>query len=243
MRNRNKNFKVDLVHHTGSMVRFTTSQLPHLPSEDRFIDIILPDGAKFRSKFHRHPANPYIAGAELIQWIKNRVAFGKKETAILHKVSEDCYMVTLYQPKVHEKEKESMDLSRLLNKLKQASRLPTKERRKKYDVIIRERANSNLVKQIFGHKCQIENCEFICNVSPDIFPYFSEVHHLEHLCKGGDNSPYNLAVLCANHHSIFHRDKTAMIIDNRHDDVLISYNNGGKQEWIRRNLSKLHPPH
>jgi hypothetical protein len=52
-----------LVHHTGSMIRFVTSQLPYLPTRDTACTVHLPDGQEFAGHFHRHPQNPYVAGA------------------------------------------------------------------------------------------------------------------------------------------------------------------------------------
>jgi hypothetical protein len=40
-----------LVHHTGSMIRFTTSQLDDLPDDDRNVSIVLPDGEVIPGRF------------------------------------------------------------------------------------------------------------------------------------------------------------------------------------------------
>ena len=52
-----------LVHHTGTMVRFTTGQLGQLPVTDVDCTLELPDGAVVEGHFRRHPQNPYIGGA------------------------------------------------------------------------------------------------------------------------------------------------------------------------------------
>lgn len=230
---------VALVHHTGTMIRFTTSQLGHLPKQDKGVTIALSDGTELACKFHRHPANPYIAGPQLVKWIKSWIPFRQKEQAIVREEKEGYYTLLLSSPLKKSKE-ENEELQKLLKRFRKASERPPEERRKKYDVIIRQRINSDLVKKCFGHKCQVENCEFLANVSEELYMFLSEVHHLEHLGVSGDNSPYNLAILCANHHAIFHRDKTAKVEKIEGDHMLISYNKGQKKVWIRRNLSLLY---
>ena len=59
-----------LVHHTGTIIRFTTGQLGQLPLNDEDCFLELPDGAVVRGYFRRHPDNPYIGGSEIVRWIK-----------------------------------------------------------------------------------------------------------------------------------------------------------------------------
>lgn len=236
----------DLVHHTGSMIRFTTSQLVYLPKQDEYITIILPDGSKFRCKFRRNVANPYIGGKRLIHWIKGFVKFGEKKKVIVEIISHYKYLIYMSeqanklvnQKKFIKSEKDSLKV--LLRKLLAISKKPPKIRHKLYDKVLENRINSNLVKQAFGTTCQVQNCEYTAHENKNVLKYLSEVHHLEHLSHGGGNSPYNLAVVCANHHSIFHRDKSAKIFERNGDDVHISYLDGSRKKWIKRNLSPLH---
>src|SRR5450759_1171336 len=64
-----------LVHHTGSMIRFVTSQLPNLPATDMDCLLELPDGRVVKGRFHRHRENPYVGGPSVVGWIKSWVAF------------------------------------------------------------------------------------------------------------------------------------------------------------------------
>lgn len=237
--NTSKKLRVDLVHHTGSMIRFITSQLPYLPISDKYITVRLPDGTKLLCKFHLHPDNPYIAGRKLIKWIKSWIPFGQKDRAIVYESPKGNFNIAL-PTKKRISQVDNSALIELRRRLLQASKTSPRKRRERYEIIVRERINSNLVKKLFGEKCQVENCSFTATISPHLLPFISEVHHLEHLSKGGANSPYNLAVLCANHHSIFHRDSSATIVKKKKDDVCISYDNGRRKEWIRRDLSVLH---
>lgn len=236
----------NLIHHTGSMIRFTTRQLKYLPKRDEVVDVILPDGSKVKGKFRRHPANPYIAGRKIVYWIKSFVPFRKKEIASVRIISKKKYLVYIGKSWVKSKRgnillrREKESLRELFNKLLKISKKPTKIRRREYHKVLSKRINSALVKKVFGVECQVENCEYTANEDTDVVRFLTEVHHLEHLARRGTNSPFNLAVVCSNHHSIFHRDKTAKIIECKGDNVRISYNNGNRKKWIIRNLSILH---
>ncbi len=59
-----------LVHRTGTMIRFTTAQLPFLPTHDVNCEVMLPDGSTVDGHFRRNPANPYVGGRSLVRWIK-----------------------------------------------------------------------------------------------------------------------------------------------------------------------------
>lgn len=235
-----------LVHHTGSMIRFVTSQLVYLPTKDKYVYVMLPNGGKIRCKFHLHIANPYIAGEKLVHWIKGVVSFAQKKRVIVEIISEDEYFIYMKRRvnkskkmrEFHRKERNSIE--QLLKKLLSISVKPPLIRRKMYSKILSKRVHSNLVKKVFGVNCQVENCEYTAEETEVSMKLISEVHHLEHLSRGGSNSPYNLAVLCSNHHAIFHRDKTAKIMRSSGDNVLVTYLNGKRKKWIVRDLSALH---
>jgi hypothetical protein len=73
--------KCTLVHHTGTIIRFTTSQLGELPDSDQDVQIELPNGSVVHGHFRRNEANPNVSGAELVGYIKGRLAFGEREDA------------------------------------------------------------------------------------------------------------------------------------------------------------------
>ncbi|MFH2070979.1 MAG: hypothetical protein ABIJ11_07250 [Elusimicrobiota bacterium] len=235
-----------LVHHTGSMIRFVTSQLPYLPKSDKFVYVVLPSGESIKCKFHLHRANPYMAGSRIIHWIKGIIPFGNKRKIMIHIISQNKYFVYMkgqvgrYKKAKKIQGREKNCLKKLIKKLLGISTRPTKSRHKMYNKLLSERVNSDLVKKVFGVKCQIQDCEYSVKMNKDLMSLTSEVHHLEHLSRGGSNSPYNLAVVCANHHAILHRDKTAKIIKNKGDNVLVTYLNRKINKWICRDLSVLH---
>lgn len=236
----------DLVHHTGSMIRFTTSQLDYLPNRDELIEVILPDGTKIKCRFHLHKANPYIAGEKIVHWIKGIVPFGEKRKVFVEITSGNKYLVYMVKTFIQDRKTKKLpknkedSFKKLLKRLSMLSSQPAKIRRQKYIETFNNRINSNLIKEVFGINCQVENCEYTSNENRVLMNFMSEVHHLEHLASGGTNSPFNLAILCSNHHSILHRDATAKIINLRGDNVQISYFHGKRKKWIIRDLSMLH---
>ena len=54
-----------LVHDTGTMIRFRTSQLGALPAASLNIPILLPTGRIVGCHFNRHPDNPNVSGVDL----------------------------------------------------------------------------------------------------------------------------------------------------------------------------------
>lgn len=73
--------KCTLVHHTGTIIRFVTSQLGELPDADQDIQVELPNGSIVAGHFRRNEANPNVSGAEIVGFIKGRLAFGTNEDA------------------------------------------------------------------------------------------------------------------------------------------------------------------
>ncbi|MCC6126511.1 MAG: HNH endonuclease [Pirellulales bacterium] len=61
---------------------------------------------------------------------------------------------------------------------------------------------ARLAREVFGDYCLFEGCNntFLRN---DATPYI-EVHHIIPLYKNGENSLFNLCVLCAHHHKMAH---------------------------------------
>jgi 5-methylcytosine-specific restriction enzyme B len=59
-----------IVHNTGSIIRFKTSQAQNLPSDWRDCSILLPDGTSLHGRFNPNRANPNISGEEVVAWIK-----------------------------------------------------------------------------------------------------------------------------------------------------------------------------
>lgn len=226
-----------IVHHTGSMIRFITSQLPLLPKGDIALKIVLPNGEMVNGRFRRNPANPYIGGPKIVRWIKSVVEFGQNRPVMVVQ-KQNVYVVSWAdKPTPHIDPTVSTKLDRAIRQLLRIAKDTPAKRRQQYASFLRRTRTSDLFKQIFGYECQVENCEFTGGVNPQIYPYITEIHHLEHLSAGGSNTPLNLCVLCSNHHSLFHRDPSTKIASMTDSEVLVATSVG--QVRIVRDLSLL----
>lgn len=93
--------------------------------------------------------------------------------------------------------------------------------------VLQRRSVRDLVLRCFGARCQARGCEFTSALPEQIRDCVLHVHHVRELGRGGEDSPYNLSVLCANHHALCHRAPAVRSIFNPHNDnILITYRGG-----------------
>ena len=185
-----------------------------------------------------------ITGDSLVKWIKERLI---PDTTLDVAVSVNNNEYQLLLPNITRSVSQIEDVVntttaeeswRLLARLLDgAESQPPKRRKSVYAQIERNSSLSPLVRRCFGNRCQVENCCFTGNTNRNLDEFIAEVHHLEHLSRGGTHSAYNLCVLCANHHRLFHRDKSARITNFFGDNVAISSVEG--VVTIHRDLSRL----
>lgn len=84
----------------------------------------------------------------------------------------------------------------------------------------RDRGWVRLAKETFGDKCMCDNCANSF-VKPNGENYI-EVHHITPLHEGGEDSIWNLSVVCAHHHRMAHFAKTR--VRNRLKEALLEKN-------------------
>ena len=226
-----------IVYHTGSMIRFTTSQLSWLPLSDRVVEVILPHGELVQGKFTRNPYNPFIGGRKLVRWIKSQIAFGETRAIDVTRLG-DVFIVKW--PRIQAVQPVPDQTARLEKVIKQLLKIAADtpaRRRMKYASYLQRAPVARFFKELFGDRCQVENCEFTRDSIPEVSKYVTEVHHLEHLSAGGSNQPLNLSVLCANHHSLYHRDPEAKILSQTSEEVVVHTTSGTQR--IVRDLAAL----
>jgi len=234
--------KCALVHHTGTMIRFTTSQLPQLPRSDTDVTVAL-GRRTVNGRFHLHPANPYIAGPEIVRWIKARIPFGGVEQAWIDYEGRQAFRLTLGTGHTTRYRATMVAMSpaeawkALRAILDEAEGAPPKQRRQRYARIARDPRLSSLLKRCFGATCQVEACTLLTGIPSRFHARCTEVHHLEAIARGGRSTPYNLVVICANHHRLVHRDPSARVTAVGPNRVEIETQAG--LVVIRRNISKL----
>jgi len=240
---------VALTKNTGTILRFRPSQIHDLPPDDRPVTVVTPDGRVLAGKFRRNPQNPYFGGVQVRRWIIKRCPdTNRRDTHMCELVRDSVYFIETNEdvagaidavertvkdraPRVTSPEDAWEDLASVANTFRAATPKIRASIAKRYETDPRL---SRLVKDCFGYACQVDGCPGLSGVEGK---NFVEAHHLEHLSKGGANDPYNLCVLCANHHRLLHRDKKARVATRRGDDVLVRHSTG--TFWIRRDLSRL----
>ena len=130
------------------------------------------------------------------------------------------------------------DWSSLRGLLEAPENEPPERRVGVYKRILRRRGVRDLVLRCFGERCQVRGCEFTKSLPQDVRRHVLMVHHLRSLAQGGTDRPYNLSVVCANHHALCHNAPSVHIEEiGNGDDVVVLFDGGSF--LIERNLSAL----
>jgi len=241
-----------IVHHTGTIVRFRTSQLPDLPDADCDAALVLPNGSVVDVHFRRHPANPNISGPGLVRYIKRRFKFGEKRPGLLEIAQGHVWRLfdlSQAEPvattcRLSGLRRGQLSPSSLAAALARFDRLhDAKDRRRAYQRLLRPPVLRRLMLGVFGELCQVD----LCTASEDTSVYWNdpaagraivEVHHVEALAMRVDHHPHNLCVVCANHHRLIH-GFGPWGITHEGDNVLLG--RASKQLRIVRDFSVLRP--
>lgn len=201
-----------IVHHTGSMVRFTSGQLRELPRADCDVRVDLPDGTVVQGHFRCHPANPYIAGREVVRWIKEWVPMGQthsvevRQVGQAHRVRVALIMPT---PVVNQAD---LAIQRPARRLAVTLRSSSPARRRTLlETWERDPLLRSFVIDRWGSDCQVQGCVIQDEVPSHLSHTVVDVHHLTHLSGGGSDSPMNLSILCTTHHALVHRSKSKLV--------------------------------
>jgi len=239
------------MNHTGTIIRFRPSQLPRLPHEDVDLTVELFDGRVIPGRFGRHPANPYVAGQHVRQFIRSRVPARSSEQVLISVVGRHW---RLFEPEPigAEAERYGVDRQRatqgkLTGKdldgiLEQIDALSSRSgRREAYERLTRPPGLRQLVLGLMGARCQVEGCHAAQNTAAEWDDQAAalsvlEVHHIEEVAKVVDHSPRNLCVICANHHRLIH-GFGPWAVRHEGDDVVLTRGDGHLR--IVRDLSAL----
>ena len=223
-----------LVNHTGTMLRFTSSQLGHLPPADLDYDIELPDGQVVRGHFKRNPDNPYVGGASLVRWIKSWVGYNEPTPVQVRQAPRRELLAVSFSgqgaPRARRETKARFErAARRLN-------LPgtRQARRATYARWERSQAVRRFALQVWGPSCQVRGCRALLGVPGHLRDRMVDVHHLNHISTGGVDGPLNVAVLCVIHHQLIHRAPTSSIADMTERTVTVTVN--GEHLELERDL-------
>lgn len=191
---------------------FTTGQLGQLPAGDVACTLELPDGAVVAGNFRRNPKNPYIGGAGIVRWIKSWVPYNAPTQATVHQVQSGnrlrLQLATLAVVAVANPTRKR----RVVTKARMLRQVPQAERRRMlYEAWERDPNLRSIALSAWGPTCQISGCTFLATVPAHIKPKMVDVHHLNHVAKGGTDSPMNICVLCVVHHQLIHRAPSSVL--------------------------------
>lgn len=229
--------KARLVHHTGTMLRFTTSQLRYLPDSDRDVVVTTPDGNELHSRFHYHRANPYVGGKELVNWIKRlvEVPYGKPESVLAVADGDRLGLRFLDGDKEQGKGGISESVRKISRKLRRGS--PKRKRRILW-AWERDPKLRKLVLGLWDHRCQVEGCNITSTLPAELRHCVLDVHHLNHISQGGEhNDALNVCLICSGHHSVIHRIKDSEVLNCTATRAVIQIGNAKLK--IVRNVAPL----
>jgi hypothetical protein len=199
-----------LVHHTGTMLRFTTAQLGALPPRDTVVIVELPDGQVLSGKFHRHSQNPYVAGPSLVRWIKTWVKWNDPVDVVVTQVGMGN-RIRLAHGKARGVSLPGQE--RILSRGRRLSRIVDgPRRRREYGRWERDPSLRRYALAAWGPQCQVVGCRSRSSVPTKLYGALVDVHHLNHVSAGGPDSPMNVTVVCATHHALIHRAPVSRIM-------------------------------
>jgi len=184
-----------LVHRSGSFIRFTTIQLPSLPSTDQDCQIMLLDGSMVDGRFHLNPANPYIGGPSLVHWIKTWIGPDQTLEVVVEQVGRGNQLRLRMPGSNASPTTERTAVRRGALKL---ARLDSTRRRRQYSTWERDPNLRKAVLEVWPHRCQVLNCPSASTVSESLMSAILEVHHLVFVSRQGSDSPSNVCLLCSN---------------------------------------------
>lgn len=154
-----------LVHHTGTMLRFTTGQLQFLPLQDTDCVLLLPDGARVAGRFHRHPANPYVSGRQLVAWIKSWVPYNTPIPVVINQVGGGNQVELAIGTRPTQAMAKTQDEIRTRAAARRLRKLDsTDRRRREYATLERDPSLRAVALAAWGPTCQIEGCATLSRI-------------------------------------------------------------------------------
>lgn len=197
-----------LVQHTGSMIRFVPSQLSFLPQADVDCLVTLLDGTTVAGRFHLNPANPYIGGRMLVRWIKTWTQWNQPVDVMVEQLGRGNHLRLRMLGTRPAATQERRQVRRRALRL---ASVETTRRRREYSAWERNPALRRVVLQAWPHKCQVRGCPSSSTIPADLLSSILEVHHVVYVSTGGSDSPLNICLICANHHTLIHRAPTSEV--------------------------------
>jgi hypothetical protein len=221
-------------HHTGTFLRFPLGARASLPSASQDVELVMPDGVALTGRFNATAAFPYIAGAELVRWIKGWFAYGAGRDVVIANPGRGPIVVRFAEaPSVTLPSPERRLIRRRLMGLG-GNRPRTRQTYERWE---RDPALRQAVLSVWGSTCQVLRCRAPARLAGSLAGRVVDVHHLRSVSRGGSDSGLNLVVLCVLHHALLHRAPKQTIRTSDAQRVEIEVN--GVILQIRRDAFRL----
>jgi len=235
-----------LVHDTGTMIRFRTSQLAELPAASADIQILLPAGRLVKCHFNRHPQNPNVSGADVVRYIKQRIGFKEREDVLVEQRTTTLWAVHLLDGVVAVAREARVSVDRVRGGALQpqdlgclmalADRENDRGRRiQTYQRVLRPAGLRRLMVELVGARCMAQGCavceQFDAEWGNGSGAVIADVHHIEPMARTIDHHPRNLCILCGNHHRFVHGSGSWSV---RHDGPNVILARGTREMVINR---------
>lgn len=224
-----------LVHHTGSMLRFRPSQTKYLPTRDTDCLVILPDGKTVKGRFHLHPANPYIGGRDFVRWIKTWIEWNKPLRIYVAQVGASMQLELRMGSVTTTPNRGVGSIKRYIHRIGRIKE--PRLRKKEYKRWERTPNLRRILMQVWPAECQVVGCQSAVGLSEVLKDKILDVHHIDHIARGGSDSPINLCLICASHHALIHRALSSNYRSNSSNQVTMAIN--GITIVIKRNIHDL----
>ena len=224
-----------LVHHTGSMIRFRTSQLGSLPASDATCSVTLMDGRTVQGRFHRHRDNPYIGGPELVRWIKQWIDWNNPQPVVVQQVGSGMHIRLRPSNGIATPTTNGRRVRR--KALRLASLTDGVRRRREYTAWERDPALREFILNLWKARCQVVGCTSSRKLANHLAHSILDVHHINSVARGGSDSTSNLCLICANHHALIHRSPSSRVLSSGPEEVRVAVN--GMTLVIRRKISDI----
>lgn len=219
---------------TGTIIRFRTAQVSLLPISGTRCTVQLPDGQRVEAKLNTNRMNPNLTGPGLRRWIQQWI-YEDGSVEIWIEETEPFLLCVRLASTSNARQSTPSQVRAAIEQLMANVSLDWQSldrRRTTYEAWERDPAWRKVAIAAWGPGCQVVNCPFLTK-SPDEMEAVVELHHLNHIGKGGSDIPLNWSLVCANHHRMIHHLDTTLVRWNTEEAVVRLPN---EDLCIRRNV-------
>ncbi len=221
-----------VINHTGTMLRFTRTQRPQLPTTNMNVPVHMPDGQVVSGIFTSTAAFPYVRGPEVRAWIRSWLRDGETRKVMVRARPRGAIEIVFATPGAILAPDDRVRAKRRIKRFA-ADRTRTRLSYKRWE---RDPTLRRTVLEVWGGDCQVSRCRLTTSAGY-LSNRLTDVHHLRSVSGGGDDSPLNLCVLCVLHHALIHRGPTTSVVDSSLSRATIAVN--GLRLLVRRDVRAL----